>query len=124
MDHLLSLDLSFLVPKMRTRCLCNISPAEKCWRRCLVLYFSNRRESISAISKPGKFLAGSIKYLEGHIAPDEGEISMHHASDRAGKRECWGDNHPSGKGSFKLMSWGLDLVSSCCRAQNKDHWMK
>lgn len=28
MDCLLSLDLSFLVPKMRTKCLCNISPAE------------------------------------------------------------------------------------------------
>lgn len=123
MDHL-SLDLSFLVPKMRTKCLCNISPTEKCWRRCLVLYFNNRSKSISAVSRLGKFLSGSLKFLEGHVPLDEGEISMHHASERAGKRQCWGDNHPNGKGFSRLISWGFDFVSSCSRAQNKDHWMK
>lgn len=45
------------------------------------MYLKNRRENTSAASRPRKFLTGSIKYMQGHIAPDEGNISMHHASE-------------------------------------------
>lgn len=74
---------------------------------CFVL--NNRRESISAVSRLGKFLTGSLKFLEGHIPLDEGEISMRSAAERAGKRQCWGDNHPNGKVPLGLYPGDLIL---------------